>query len=150
MKFNPNTDVPKIEEQSYDIDPKLAKYDGFSTISMEESNDAKMVLADALINPDFKNNECIGKEFWCIGFHTRVVECGGKQCLGVILFDDSWNSYSTVSAGVAKIVKAWIDAEVEPSWEYPVRVKYERVQQGVYQYYTLKTVKGMKYEPPEA
>ena len=69
---------------------------------------------------------------------------------GVILFDDSWNSYSTVSAGVAKIVKAWIDAEVEPSWEYPVRVRYERVQQGVYQYYTLKTVKGMTYEPPEA
>ena len=149
MKFNPTTDVPKFKEQSYEIDQKLAKYDGFNTISMEESNDAKMVLADALINPDFKNNECIGKEFWCIGFHTRVVECNGKQCLGVILFDDSWNSYSTISAGVAKIIKAWIDAEVEPSWEYPVRVRYERVQQGVYQYYTLKTVKGMTYEPPE-
>ena len=94
MKFNPNTDVPKFEEQSYEVDQKLAKYDGFNTISLEESNEAKVVLAEALISPDFKNNECIGKEFWCIGFHTRIVECGGKQCVGVILFDDSWNSYS--------------------------------------------------------
>lgn len=129
---------------------KYDKYDGFNTVSLEESRDAKMVLADALINPDFRNNECIGKEFWCIGFHTRVIEMDdGKECLGVILFDDSWNSYSTISAGVARIVTGWIDAEVEPSWEYPVRVKYERVQQGVYQYYTLKIVRGMTYEAPD-
>lgn len=58
MKFSPN-------DARYEIDQKLAKYDGFNTVSLEESNDAKMVLADALINPDCKNNECIGKEFWC-------------------------------------------------------------------------------------
>ena len=103
------------------------------------------LLANAAGTPDFKNAGCIGKEFDCVGFAIRFITLDdGKECPNVILFDDDGNSYSTISAGVYKAICNWRDCGLEPSWEKPVRIRYEQVNAGAHRYYTIKVVTKRK------
>lgn len=104
----------------------------------------RLMVSTALIEPDFLNSACVGQEFDLVGYLIREVEVGDKLMTGCILFDEDGQSYSTVSAGVAKVVKSWADVGFEPSWDKPVRVKYEQVRKGTYSYYTVRQVRGHK------
>ena len=119
--------------------------DVFVTESLTDKS-GKMLVANAMITPDYKNSDCIGKTFWCVGYVIRDVELEDGIHTGVILFDDEGTSYSTISAGVAKIVCAWRDAGLEPDWEEPMKVTYEQKSKGTFRFYTLKVDAKAKYE----
>ena len=103
--------------------------------------DEKLLVSTALIEPDFLNGQCVGKDLMMVGYLIRPVEVNDKILTGCILFDEDGMSYSTVSAGVAKIVQAWAQAGFEPSWEEPVHVRYDQVRKGTFSYYTVKKVR---------
>lgn len=114
------------------------KYHGFTTLSLDEQR-MKLILQEAKLQPTYKNAECIGKSFQCIGFYTDYIELGHNDYkIRCILFDEELSSYSTLSAGVAKIITGWIDLEVEPSLADPVLLHYEQVRKGNICYYTVK------------
>lgn len=114
------------------------KYHRFTTLSLDQQK-MKLILQEAKLQPTFKNAECIGRSFQCIGFYTDYVELGYDDYkIRCILFDEDMNSYSTLSAGVAKIITGWIDLEVEPSFEDPVLLHYEQVRKGTICYYTVR------------
>lgn len=114
------------------------KYHGFTTLSLDQQK-MKLILQEAKLQPTYKNSECIGKSFQCIGFYTDYIELAYDDYkIRCILFDEDMNSYSTISAGVAKIITGWIDLEVEPSFEDPVLLHYEQVRKGTICFYTVK------------
>lgn len=133
-KFNEDT-TPQQRVYS-----KWEKYDGYVTESLE-SGDGSIVLADGFLNPDFKNRECIGKEFWLIGYGCRIADMD-DDCLSCVLIDDDYNTYSTISNGVATVIAKWIDAGVKPGFDHKIRVRYEEGGYGMRKYYTLKWVKN--------
>ena len=138
-KFNPAEMVG--ERGTYNDNHRWIDYDGYVTESLKEGEGA-IVLADAMLMPDFKNRECLGKEFWLIGYACKAVEVNGDECLQVVLIGDDWTSYSTVSNGVATIITKWISAGVRPGFDHKIRVKYENVNLGRKSFYTLKWVKN--------
>lgn len=114
------------------------KYHRFTTLSLDEQK-MKLILQEARIQPTFRNSECLGKCFNCIGFYVDYIEMGYNDFkIRCILFDADLNSYSTISAGVAKIITGWIDLQVEPSFENPVLLHYEQVRRGNICFYTVK------------
>lgn len=117
----------------------------FKTESLEDKASVAIV-AQAMIAPDFKNRDCIGKSFWCVGYVIRDVALDDGMHTGVILIDDEGQSYSTISAGVAKIVTSWKKAGLYPTWEEPIWVEYKEEQKGTYRYYTVKMNPRKKYE----
>lgn len=117
----------------------------FITKSISGQED-KLMVSNSLFEPDHLNGECIGYEFGCIGYLIRPVEINGKELIGVILFSEDEESYSTVSSGVSNIVCNWANIGFEPSRENPVMVKYEQVRKGSRSYYTIKLVKNKKGE----
>lgn len=143
MRINKDEVFMEPQDQSVEcyvesLPESKRKYHGFTTLSLDQQK-MKLILQEAKLQPDFKNAECIGKSFQCIGFYTDYVEIGYDDFkIRCILFDEDMNSYSTVSAGVAKIITGWIDLEVEPSFEDPVHLHYEQVRKGTMCYYTVK------------
>lgn len=108
-------------------------------------DESTILLTNAAIKPDFLNSQCIGKEFNCVGYAVRKIEMNdGKICTNCILFDEDGNSYSTISNGIATVVLTWIDCELNPSWEKPIRVRYGQEQKGKMQYYTLQAISSRK------
>ena len=143
MKINKDEVCMEQQDQSVEqyverLPESKKKYHGFTTLSLDEQK-MKLILQEAKLQPTYKNAECIGKSFQCIGFYTDYIELGYDDFkVRCILFDQDLNSYSTLSAGVAKIITGWIDLEVEPSWEDPVLLHYEQVRKGTICYYTVK------------
>lgn len=143
MKINKN-DI-SMDQQDHSVEcyveglpDSKKKYHGFTSLSLDQQK-MKLILQEARLQPTFKNAECIDKCFNCIGFYTDYVELGYNDFkIRCILFDEDMNSYSTISAGVAKIITGWIDLEVEPSFEDPVLLHYEQVRKGTICYYTVK------------
>ena len=121
------------------------EFDTFITESLQDRQ-SKILVSNAMVQPDFKNNEVLGKVFWCVGYVIRPVELDDGIHTGVILFDDEGTSYSTISAGVAKIVCGWRDAKLEPTWEEPMKVWYEQKSKGQYRYYTVKVDPRARYD----
>ena len=143
MKINKDEVYMDQQDQSVEyyverLPENKKKYHGFTTLSLDQQK-MKLILQEAKLQPTFKNAECLGKCFNCIGFFTDYVEIGYDDYkVRCILFDEDLNSYSTISAGVAKIITGWIDLEVEPSIENPVLLHYEQVRKGNICYYTIK------------
>lgn len=143
MKINKDEVFMDQQDQSVEqyvegLPENKRKYHGFTTLSLDEQK-MKLILQEAKLQPTFKNAECIGRSFRCIGFYTDFIELGYNDFkIRCILIDEDLNSYSTLSAGVAKIITGWIDLEVEPSWEDPVLLHYEQVRKGTMCYYTVK------------
>ena len=117
----------------------------FKTESLEDKA-STAIVAQAMVAPDFKNRECIGKAFWCVGYVIRDVALDDGMHTGIILIDDEGQSYSTISAGVAKIVTSWKKAGLYPTWEEPLWVEYREESKGTYRYYTVKMNPRKKYE----
>lgn len=143
MKINKDDVYMDQQDQSVEryvesLPENKRKYHGFTTLSLDEKK-MKLILQEARVQPTCKNSECIGKSFQCIGFYTDYIELGyADYKIRCILFDENLNSYSTLSAGVARIITGWIDLEVEPSFEDPVLLHYEQVRKGTMCYYTIK------------
>ena len=140
-KFNPSEMVG--DQGTYNKNHKWIDYNGYVTESLKDG-DGAMVLADALLCPDHKNRDCLGHEFWLIGWGCQAIEINGNECLQVVLIGDDWTSYSTVSHGVATIISTWINAGVKPGFDHKIRVRYEQVNLGMKSFYTLKWVKDYK------
>lgn len=117
----------------------------FKTESLEDKA-STAIVAQAMVAPDFKNRECIGKAFWCVGYVIRDVALDDGMHTGIILIDDEGQSYSTISAGVAKIVTSWKKAGLYPTWEEPLWVEYREESKGTYRYYTVKMNPRKKYQ----
>lgn len=117
----------------------------FKTESLEDKA-STAIVAQAMVAPDFKNRDCIGKSFWCVGYVIRDVALDDGMHTGIILIDDEGQSYSTISAGVAKIVTSWKKAGLYPSWEEPLWVEYKEESKGTYRYYTVKMNPRKKYQ----
>lgn len=117
----------------------------FKTESLEDKA-STAIVAQAMVAPDFKNRECIGRSFWCVGYVIRDVALDDGMHTGVILIDDEGQSYSTISAGVAKIVTSWKKAGLYPTWEEPLWVEYKEESKGTYRYYTVKMNPRKKYQ----
>lgn len=117
----------------------------FKTESLEDKA-STAIVAQAMVAPDFKNRDVIGKAFWCVGYVIRDVALDDGMHTGIILIDDEGQSYSTISAGVAKIVTSWKKAELYPTWEEPLWVEYREESKGTYRYYTVKMNPRKKYE----
>lgn len=117
----------------------------FKTESLEDKA-STAIVAQAMVSPDFKNRDVIGKSFWCVGYVIRDVALDDGMHTGIILIDDEGQSYSTISAGVAKIVTSWKKAGLYPSWEEPLWVEYKEESKGTYRYYTVKMNPRKKYQ----
>lgn len=117
----------------------------FKTESLEDKA-STAIVAQAMVAPDFKNRDCIGKAFWCVGYVIRDVALDDGMHTGIILIDDEGQSYSTISAGVAKIVTSWKKAGLYPTWEEPLWVEYKEESKGTYRYYTVKMNPRKKYQ----
>ncbi len=143
MKINKDEVCMEPQDQSVEdyvegLPDSKRKYHRFTTLSLDQQK-MKLILQEAKLQPTFKNAECLGKSFQCIGFYTDYVELGYNDYkIRCILFDEDLNSYSTISNGVAKIITGWIDLEVEPSFEDPVLLHYEQVRKGTMCYYTVR------------
>lgn len=110
----------------------------FMTESLKNDNKLKAVLAQGKLSPDFLNSECIGKDVNVIGYYTDFIEVPDGIRMRVIMVDEDLQTYSTVSGGIAKIVKSWINSELYPTAEEPLHIKYEQIRKGNIQYYTVK------------
>lgn len=117
----------------------------FKTESLEDKA-STAIVAQAMVAPDFKNRDVIGKSFWCVGYVIRDVALDDGMHTGIILIDDEGQSYSTISAGVAKIVTSWKKAGLYPSWEEPLWVEYKEESKGTYRYYTVKMNPRKQYQ----
>lgn len=143
MKINKDEVFMDQQDQSVEyyvegLPDSKKKYHGFTTLSLDLQK-MKLILQEAKLQPTYKNSECLGKCFNCIGFYTDYIELDYNDFkIRCILFDEDMNSYSTISAGVAKIITGWIDLQVEPSWKDPVLLHYEQVRKGNICYYTIK------------
>ena len=133
-------------ENEIQTTPQYEEYEErvFKTESLEDKASVAIV-AQAMVAPDFKNRECIGKAFWCVGYVIRDVALDDGMHTGIILIDDEGQSYSTISAGVAKIVTSWKKAGLYPTWEEPLWVEYKEESKGTYRYYTVKMNPRKKY-----
>lgn len=145
MKIN-NNEVDNYNEfdiASYVESLPLAKqkYHKFKTVSLENDDFRKRVLVEALTSPDFKNSELLDKTIECIGFYTDYVECNGNVLLRTILMDVDYNTYSTLSQGIAKDVCNWIDNDLEPTEDCPVTWKVVQKRKGQWSFYILQEVK---------
>ena len=138
-KMNMNDEVNRILD-GWDEDEKV-----FKTESLEDKA-STAIVAQAMIAPDFKNKNVIGKSFWCVGYVIRDVILEDGKHTGVILIDDEGQSYSTISAGVAKIVTSWKKAGLFPTWEEPLWVEYKEESKGTYRYYTVKMNPRKQYQ----
>lgn len=138
-KMNMNDEVNRILD-GWDEDENV-----FKTESLEDKA-STAIVAQAMIAPDFKNRDVIGKSFWCVGYVIRDVILEDGKHTGVILIDDEGQSYSTISAGVAKIVTSWKKAGLFPTWEEPIWVEYKEESKGTYRYYTVKMNPRKKYQ----
>ena len=143
MKINKDEVCMDQQDQSVEyyvegLPDSKKKYHRFTTLSLDQQK-MKLILQEAKLQPTYKNSECLDKCFNCIGFYTDYIELSYDDYkVRCILFDEDMNSYSTISAGVAKIITGWIDLEVEPSFEHPVLLHYEQIRKGNICYYTVK------------
>lgn len=147
MKFNANEMNMNKDNWGLDIDEYVAslplaqqRLHQYCTEDLHNDKGRQMALAQGMISPDFLNGQCVGSEFNCIGYYTDYVEVFGDVKLRCILMDDQYQTYSTVSAGVAKIVKSWISAGIIPSVDDPIYVQYLQQRNGMMQYYTLRII----------
>lgn len=150
MKKNMNELVPTTENNDkYEID----MYPEERLICITDdiaTDDFKLLMVDAMLQPNFKNSEVIGEEFNCIGYMMRAIEIENEdgdiqKLTNCIFIDDEEQSYSTVSNGIARVVKTWAAIGLEPSIEHPIRIRFDQVQKGHYRYYTVKPVKEKWY-----
>ena len=122
------------------------EYD-YITKSLTEPNE-RLLLATAAVNPDFKNHDCIGRTIECVGYATRQVDFieanNTKTVTNCILIDADGNSYSTIAAGITKVVDSWKSAGLEPDWDSPFKVEYIEQVNGRYRYYSLKPVNNRR------
>lgn len=118
------------------------KYHKFKTVSLDNDDFRKKVLVQALTSPDFKNSELVDKIIDCIGFYTDYTMCRGRILLRVILMDVDYNTYSTVSQGIARDICNLIDNGLEPEEDYPTKWKVVQKRNGAKSFYVLQIVKG--------
>lgn len=143
-----NVNVVITENEEFDIaacveamPASKQKYHKFKTVSLENDDFRKKVLVQALTSPDFKNSELLNKTFECIGFYTDYVNCDGRVLLRTIFMDVDYNTYSTLSQGIAKDVCNWIDNGIEPTEDYPVTWQVIQKRTSKYNVYVLQEVK---------
>lgn len=144
MKFNAqeqmgNEEYMTLDEYVSTLSAEEKKYHNYYTPSMKVKP-WQMIVTQAKFQPDFLNATCLNHELNCVGYITDYVEVPNGFKLRCILVDDEMNTYSTISAGVAKVVKTWIASGIIPSVEEPLRVRYEQERKGMNAYYTLKMV----------
>ena len=144
MKFNAaelmgnrTTDMMTVEEYVDSLSQGEKYYHNFTTPSLQTSP-WNMIVAQGKLQPDFLNSTCIGRELRCVGYTTDYVEVPDGFKLRCMLVDEEMQVYSTISAGIAKVVKTWISSGIEPSVEQPIKVCYEQVRNGRNTYYTLR------------
>lgn len=129
-----------IDEFVASLPPAQQRLHQYCTEDLHNDRGRQLALSQGLLTPDFLNGQCIGSEFWCIGFYTDYVEVCGDVKLRCILMDEAYQTYSTVSAGIAKVVKSWIDAGIIPTVDDPIYVQYLQQRNGMMQYYTLRII----------
>lgn len=130
-----------IDNYVNDLPDRRKKYHQFKTISLTNDIERKKALVSALTSPDYINSEMLNLTINCIGFYTDYTMCNDRILLRVILIDDKLKSYSTLSQGIARDICNWIDNDLEPTEDYPVKWQVVMKRKGAYGFYVLQEVK---------
>lgn len=137
QRENANPNYNAIEDYVSSLPEFEQSCHEFMTDSLK-STKFKAVIAQGKISPDYLNSGCIGKDVNIIGYYTDYIEVPDGIRMRVIMVDEDLQTYSTVSGGIAKIVKSWIYNDIYPTIDEPLHIKYEQVRKGNIQYYTVK------------
>ena len=142
-----STRVNRFDDEGFSVTMDLTSAQTQFCSMKADTDDDKMVMFNAMNNPDKRLSDCINMKIMAKDLYIEVVNCTNEEtgeitaCPRIVIIDAENVSYQCVSVGIYSALKKVIQVFGTPTWHNPIPLEIKQVTKGARKMLTLNVTK---------